>query len=203
MFSFLFSLLSIRCAKQNIARGFTFIELITTLSIVSVLSGIAIPNFSDFIIKMRVDNEISQLFHLLLIARNTAINTHFTVTVCPLDTKNKCIDNWQQSLSAFIDTNANKIYEPNLGERILFVKDKIRANDKLNYGIKRTGVIYSPSGRLAAWGSNGTFRYCPFGHSERNRGIRVATSGRLYVSHDTDHDNKDEDRSNNELKSRH
>ncbi len=183
-------------------RGFTLLELMVSVTIVGVLSAIAIPNFTDFIVKMRVDNEISQLYRLLFIARNTAINTRRTVTVCPLSNLGQCDTDWQKQLSAFIDINANKIYEPNLNERVIKSIAAVRQGEKLHYGLRRNGVIYAPTGRLAGWGSNGTFRYCPKDHLDKTRGIRVATSGRLYVSSDTDHDNKDEDRSGRELRCR-
>jgi len=179
--------------------GFTLVELMITVSITSILIGIAVPNYSSFICKLRVNNEISELNRLLLIARNTAINNRQTVTLCHLDESGKCDTNWHQQLSVFIDTNANKIYEPNLNEYILRVKSKIKTTDKLHYGIGRTGVIYAATGRLAGWGSNGTFRYCPLNYQNFNRGIRVATSGRLYITTDTDHDGKDEDRNGKEL----
>jgi len=179
--------------------GFTLVELMITVSIISILIGIAVPNYSSFICKLRVNNEISELNRLLLIARNTAINNRQTVTLCHLDESGKCDTNWQQQLSVFTDINANKIYEPHLNEYILRVKSKIKITDKLHYGIGRTGVIYAPTGRLAGWGSNGTFRYCPLNHQNFNRGIRVATSGRLYITTDVDHDGKDEDRNGREL----
>ena len=180
--------------------GFTLIELMTTVSLLSILTGIAIPNFSTFIVKVRVDNEISQLYRLLLITRNVAINTQQTVTVCHLNNYSKCDNNWHQELSVFIDSNANKIFEAQLNEKLVQTKTAIKLTDKLHYGIGRNGVIYAPTGRLAGWGSNGTFRYCPLSHPENNRGIRVATSGRLYVSSDIDDDDKDEDRNGKELK---
>jgi len=182
--------------------GFTLIELMASISILGILTGIAIPNFSTFIIKMRVDNEISQLYRLLFISRNLAINSRQTVTLCHLDNALKCDSNWDKELSVFIDTNANKKLDTALNEKVIQIKAPIKLSDKLHYGIGRNGVIYAPTGRLAGWGSNGTFRYCPNHHPENNRGIRVATSGRLYVSSDIDNDDKDEDRNGKELKCR-
>lgn len=179
--------------------GFTLIELMATVSILGILAGIAMPNLSTFIIKIRVDNEISQLYRLLFVTRNLAINTHQTVTLCHLDNASRCTSDWHKELSVFIDSNANKILETQINEKVLQTKAAIKLNDKLHYGIGRNGIIYAPTGRLAGWGNNGTFRYCPKNHSENNRGIRVATSGRLYVSSDTDNDDKDEDRNGNEL----
>ena len=71
-------------------KGLTFIELIIGLAIISILTTIGIPSFIDWLYKTRVDNEISHLNRLLLLARNYAINTGKTVTVCPLDQQKNC-----------------------------------------------------------------------------------------------------------------
>jgi type IV fimbrial biogenesis protein FimT len=184
------------------SKGFTLLELMVSASIISILLSIAIPSFNNFIIEMRVDNEISQLYRLLFIARNAAINNDHNVTVCPLNTSSQCSSNWQQELSVFIDLNENKTYEPNSNEQLLKIKAAIVKTDKLHYGMGRNSIVYAPTGRLSGWGQNGTFRYCPSKHQEKNRGIRVATSGRLYITTDTDNDNIDEDRSGKELKCR-
>ncbi len=181
-------------------RGFTLLELMVSVSILSILIGIAVPNFNHFIVKQRVDNEISLLNRLLFITRNIAINERQMATLCPLGIDNKCTTQWHKSLSIFIDINKNKVFEPALGEYIIFTKQAIRFGDKLHYGKGRNGIIFSPTGRLAAWGSNGTFRYCPHKHEDKNRGIRVAVSGRIYVSGDQNNDGIDEDRSGKPLK---
>jgi prepilin-type N-terminal cleavage/methylation domain-containing protein len=183
-------------------RGFTLIELMVTASILSVLIGIAVPNLTSFLIKMRVDNEIYQLSRLLQITRNTAVNEKKTVTLCPLTSDNNCSSLWQRSLTVFTDTNANKIYEPLLDERIVFSKAAINIDDKLHYGVGRNGIIFSPTGRLAGWGNNGSFRYCPKNHRQNNRGIRVAVSGRIYISADRNNDGEEEFRTTANIRCR-
>ncbi len=180
-------------------RGFTLLELMVSVSILTILVGIALPNFDHLIVKQRVDNEISLLNRLLFITRNIAINEKQTATLCPLNEKNKCTTQWHKSLTVFLDVNANKAYEPASGDVVIFVKPSIKSSDKLHYGLGRNGIIFSPTGRLAGWGSNGTFRYCPLHHEDKNRGIRIAVSGRIYVSADTNKDGIDEDRSGNPL----
>lgn len=180
-------------------KGFTFVELLVSVTLIVILSALAIPSFIDFIVRMRVDNEISTLYRLLSIARNTAINSGQRVTVCPLNLSNNCSTKWHEELTVFIDLNANNRFDASNNETILKVKSATKVGDKLEYGLNRNRVVYAPTGRTTGWGSNGTFKYCPKDHENKSRGIIVATSGRVYASADNDNDGKDENRNNKEI----
>ena len=191
-----------RFTPRRCYSGFTLIELIISISVISILTAIAYPNFNAFLSQMRVDNEISVLHRLLFTARNAAINTALPVTVCPLNELNQCSTQWQNEISVFIDLNNNNTYEPLSDEVLLRTKSAIKHDDKLQYGLWRSRIIYAPTGRTSGWGSNGTFKYCPKGYPEKSRAIRIATSGRLYTSSDIDQDGKDEVRSGGEISCR-
>jgi type IV fimbrial biogenesis protein FimT len=178
-------------------HGFTLVELMVTIAITATLMAIALPNFNSFLVGTRVDNEISHLQRMLLTARNTAINAEQTVTLCPLNASSRCDTNWHNELSVFIDIDGDKTYEPANDERLITVKAQIKNNDKLQYG--QDSIIYTPTGSILGGVSATPFSYCPQGYAEKSRGITVSTSGRSYVTSDTDNDNIDEDRSGNEI----
>ncbi|MEW6982133.1 GspH/FimT family pseudopilin [Colwelliaceae bacterium 6471] len=180
-------------------KGFTLVEFMVAVTILAILSAITIPNFNKFITQMRVDNEISALFQLLLIARNTAINSGTEVTVCPLDEGNRCSTLWQNEISVFIDSNDNKVYDRDSDDRLIKVKNAVNNSDKLQYALGRYRIVYAPTGRTVKWGSNGTLKYCPKNQENESRGIIISTSGRLYASSDKDNDGKDEDRNGKEI----
>ena len=161
-------------------KGFTLVETLVAIAILISLTSIALPSFVDLIIKIRVNNEISSLNRLIFVARNTAININQTVTLCPLDNENTCKNSWHNMLSVFIDSNNNKIFEPEAGETLISVKSAITDKDKLQYGKTRVGLTYAATGHLSGWGQNATFKYCPNGHSNLSRGIVIALSGRVY-----------------------
>lgn len=176
--------------------GTTLIELITTISIVSILTAIAGPNLNDFIVEMRVDNEISRLSRLLLTARNHSINSGQNTILCPLAPNGTCTQNWHQELSVFIDVNGNQQFDSAGNETLITTKSSIKISDTLKYAKSRTKITYQPTGHLFGL-ANGTFRYCPEGHLDKSRGIIIARSGRFYASTDINHDGIDETRSNN------
>jgi type IV fimbrial biogenesis protein FimT len=175
-------------------RGVTLIELMLSVGITSILTTIALPNFSDFIVRLRVDNEISRLSRLLLTARNHAINSQDNVIICPLDDDSNCTSNWHQELSVFIDSNENKVFDSTDNELMIAKKSSINAGDILIYAKNRTAITYQATGHLFGL-SNGTLRYCPKGHEDKSRGIVVARSGRFYATSDINGDGKDETRS--------
>ena len=104
----------------RIKQGFTLVEVIVAIAVVGILSAIALPSMGDFLVKMRVDNEISEMQRLLLTARNIAINTGKNTTVCPLSGKN-CTSNWQNKISVFTNSKYNIPFKNNLHTKKYFV----------------------------------------------------------------------------------
>ncbi|WP_019029373.1 GspH/FimT family pseudopilin [Colwellia piezophila] len=179
-------------------KGITLLELMASVAITSILTVMALPNMNDFVVQMRVNSEISMLQRLLLVARNSAINSGERVIICPLTLSGRCTTDWHKELSVFIDNNNNKTFDAANNERLLVTKSAIKIGDQLIYGKGRVMVAYQPSGHLTGL-SNGTFRYCPLGHEEKSRGIVIARSGRFYASSDIDNDSRDETRMNKEI----
>ncbi|MFB0998918.1 MAG: GspH/FimT family pseudopilin, partial [Colwellia sp.] len=149
--------------KNNVnkVKGFTLIEVLITLSILGIVTAIAMPNISDFIIKTRVDNEISSLHRLILNARNAAVNTGKNVTVCPLS-NNTCAADWTAELTVFTnDTNTladNSVYNndgnennQSADEKTIKVRPAIMDSDTLSYDA--TLIIFSPTGRAVSGGN--------------------------------------------------
>ena len=195
--------ISSKAKKHHKKLGFTIIELMVTIAVAAIVITIAIPSMSDFIVKMRVDNEISQLNRLVLTARNTAISTEQTVTFCPLGENNVCTNNWDNELSVFIDLNGNGTYEPPATipaipappalpipyERILKVKSSTTAGDSITY-LGQSRITFSPTGILASGAS--TFLYCPSSDKALARALVLSISGRTVLSADSDGDGIDE-----------
>ena len=116
------------------SQGLTLLELMVSLSIVSALLIIALPNYQDFIIKMRVDNEIHQLQRLLLVTRNNAINSGSNTILCPLDGGTICNGDWNSELSIFIDLNDNQQFD-SISERLILTKEGIDKGEVEDYSV--------------------------------------------------------------------
>jgi len=165
-----------------------------SVGITSILTTIALPNFNDFIVRLRVDNEISRLGRLLLTARNHAISSQDNVIICPLDNNSNCSSNWHQELSVFVDSNGNQKFDRADNELLIAQKSSIKTGDILSYAKNRTKITYQATGHLFGL-SNGTWSYCPKAHQDKSRAIVIARSGRFYATSDINNDGKDETRS--------
>ncbi len=184
--------------KSNLKTyGFTVIELMVGVAVLGIITAIAMPSLNQFLVSMRVDNEISQIHRLVLSARNSAINMEQNVTVCPLNVANSCTNSWGNELSVFIDLDSDNVYEPLNNEVLLKVKPAIQNNDTLTYaGFNR--ITFAPTGQLAT-ALNSTFIYCPQGFNDLGRAVRLSASGRAFQTSDVDNDGIDEYRNGNEV----
>ncbi|GHE79771.1 GspH/FimT family pseudopilin [Thalassotalea profundi] len=189
--------------RSQLIKGFTLVELIVGMGIVGILLAIGIPGLNEFTIKSRVDSEISEIHRIILTARNTAISTGQYVTICPLSGKNCQTTNWQNTLSVFTNeanTLANaKIFESTLvpaSEFLIKVKNAAKSGETIKS--TKTDIVFAPTGKLASAGPV-MIKYCPQGRADLSRAVEISLSGRAYASEDIDNDNKDEDRSGNEI----
>lgn len=185
--------------KRNYSmhNGFTIVELIIGIAVLGIITAIAMPSLNQFIVNMRIDNEISQIHRLVLSARNSAISMERNVTLCPLNGTNTCTNTWGGELSVFIDLDNDNVYEPANNEALLKVKPAIQNNDTLTYaGFSR--ITFAPTGQLSA-ALNSTFIYCPQGFNDLGRAVLLSASGRAYSTSDVDGDGKDEYRNGNEV----
>lgn len=180
---------------MNKSKGFTLLELMVSVSILMLLVTIGIPSFLNFTIEMKVDREITTLHRMVLQTKNAAVNSNTNVTICPLNNSNTCTSNWHLEITIFSDHNKNKKYEPTQDDTIIQIKEAIDPNDKLEYGKNRTALVFGPSGHLVIWGGNATFKYCPKGHKDKNRGLVISRAGRAYQSVKHKDDGLDRNRS--------
>lgn len=177
--------------KSKPRRGFTITELLIAIAIAGILASVAAPRLSEFIVKSRVDNEISELQRLILSARNTAINSGRYVTICPLNGSN-CGTNWANELSVFTNTDNTLVNNRNYNsanEELIKVKGDATTGDSLTFS--DTIIRFAPTGRVLS-GGNGRISYCPQGYLSFSRGLEISLSGRVYATSDLDDDGKDE-----------
>ncbi len=161
--------------------GFSLIELMVTIAIAGIAVTIAIPSLSSFTLKMRVDNEVSEIQRLLMTTRNAAINSGVQATLCPLAADNTCQNNNNWAGRIGVVTSDGLIKE----------REAINQGDILQFAFNQ--VVYAPSGQLAN-NNIGTWSYCPQPNDEFCRAVILGLSRRTYLSADLNGDGRDQDR---------
>jgi type IV fimbrial biogenesis protein FimT len=144
--------------------GFTLIELVTVVAVVSLLTVAAAPSFSDLVANHRTKNAATDLYVALAKARSEAVKRNASVTVSP----NAGVD-WQSGWK-IVDTNV----VPNV---VLDTRGAV-AGAAIAGG--PASVVYQSSGRIQ--GNAGVvFTITGAAASAPKRCVTASLSGRPYV----------------------
>lgn len=68
--------------KASVVSGFSLMELIIALAVISLLITVALPNYNEFIAKRRADTLKLSLMSALALARNEAVIRGESVLIC-------------------------------------------------------------------------------------------------------------------------
>ncbi|VAX10064.1 Type IV fimbrial biogenesis protein FimT [hydrothermal vent metagenome] len=176
-------------------HGFTLVELMVTLVVITILLTTAIPSFQDVIRDNRTTTHTNNLITALNLARSEAIERGLQVTI---RRKGSTSQNWDGGWDVFADLDADGVLDDD-GDTTLCESGEgedclIRTYDALANGYTlRTGanfadwVAYLPNGY--SQGSSGTadglFRLCDNESGAtgaeliaRSRAIAITISGR-------------------------
>jgi len=162
--------------KRN---GFTLVELLVTLSILALISGMVWPSFKNLTTTLHSDSVKGKWVQLLNFARSSAVMNNSIVTVCPMINSN-CVDDLNQTWSVFTDNNKNKILDSD--ESLLRI---LTPNAKTRFAIFRADRPYfrfKPESSGIYSGSLKGFSICPTGKADKySHHITVNINGRVGV----------------------
>lgn len=158
-------------------QGFSLIELLASISILSILIGYGAPLFQGFVSKSRTIQQSRYLSILIHKARQEAVIRRSSVRFCPLNGQNTCNRNWNAALTMFVDNNNNKRLDQ--GELIIRQVEKV-ANTNMTRNYPRTSIYFRYDG--LAWGYNGSFSHCYEGDQYHYIRIIISATGRIRSS---------------------
>jgi type IV fimbrial biogenesis protein FimT len=100
--------------------GFSLLELIITLLIISLLVSLAMPNFMSRIQDDRLTSQINEFAAALYLTRSEAIKRGVRVTMCKSTNGLACTTagGWEQGWLIFEDNNSNATLD-NIGDLII------------------------------------------------------------------------------------
>lgn len=90
-------------------QGFSLLEVLGTLALLSLLASLGLPAFSHLIRDSRHASEAQQLLGLLQLARAEAQQRNRSVVLCKAGDSSGCRDegDWQQGLLIFVDEDGD------------------------------------------------------------------------------------------------
>jgi type IV fimbrial biogenesis protein FimT len=155
--------------------GFTLAELLTSLSITSVMGLGVIPGMIEIVSNNRITSTTNTFISHLYLTRSEAIKTGHNVIMCPSKLRDQCnkSSEWHHGWIVFVDTNQNLQYDSN--ERLIQVHEATSRVD-IRSGSRRYRVKYRPEG--SSYSSNTTFTFCDERGADSARAIILSPSGR-------------------------
>jgi type IV fimbrial biogenesis protein FimT len=122
------------------STGFTLVELLVVIMIVSILMGIGAPSFKYVTNSNRLSAEVNGLLGDMQLARAEAIKEGVSVTVCASTDQATCSksSDWSRGWIAFVDPNNIGVRDPD--EVILHKQKALHAGDNL---VDTTGTFAS------------------------------------------------------------
>jgi type IV fimbrial biogenesis protein FimT len=149
------------------SRGFTLIEAMITLTIATLLIGVAVPACSAAIESAHATSTKADLVATLTRSITHAAMAGSEVVLCPGDASGcRNSSDWSQGWIAYADTDGNRQRGPN--ETLLQAEPSLAGRVHLRSTPGRVRVVFQPNGGNA--GSNITFTLCD------GRGAAMATT---------------------------
>lgn len=160
---------------RHAAHGLTLVELLVSLTVLSILLGIGIPAFTQFIDGQRLANATTQLQTALMFARTEALKGHVPVMLDNGD------GNWATGWRIYKDLNKDGVLDPD--------EPVSSESSGLPPGVIATGnqpvarfVRYAPSGRSRLLGGApqaGTLTLCHENGEQPIRKLILNFGGRV------------------------
>jgi type IV fimbrial biogenesis protein FimT len=166
--------------------GVTLVELMMTLSMISIVMVLGIPSFQQMMRANRMIAVNNTLFGSLYLSRSHAIKQNVRVTVCKSANGSECAETggWEQGWIVFTDLDSDGVYDTGVEDLLLvqeeLVTDMVMAGDSSvsNY------VSYVPRGNTETVDGDiqgGVITTCTKAGTHPGRSLRITPTGRLEV----------------------
>ena len=183
--------------RRRSSPGFTLIELIVAVTILGILVGLGVPQFTDFLRNSRRAAVLNELVGSLTLARSEAVRRGVLISMCKTVDGSACVsgagDTWAAGWLVFVNTDGDlpPVFDIPDGETDLRVRTEANAPYTLNPSAGVTNSItFRGDGSVVAAGS---FSYCDSRGTPRARAAVVSAVGRVRLSRDTNADGVEED----------
>lgn len=136
--------MGLRSKKDS--AGFTLVEMISVIAIISVLMAIGVPSYRSVTTSSRISTEVNSLLGDLQFTRSQALKQGQPVTACISTTGSTCSSSalWQSGWIVFSDPNANG--KVDAGETVWRVQRALSGGDDLQEPNGLKAVTFNRAG---------------------------------------------------------
>ena len=172
-------------------RGFNLLELLIAISILGVITALAVPSFQSISINSNLSTETNDLVSSLRYARSEAAKQGLNVTVCSANAG-------LTACSGSADWSTGWLVVDS-GGTVLNVREALAADTATEMDIVGgTGAIVFNRNGFSS--SARTIKLCgPENSAQRARGVIVSVDGRVRLATDSNNNSIVEDRSGTDL----
>lgn len=166
--------------KRRYGGGFSLIELMVVLAILSILLAVSLPNFRDMIESNSTNSQAKLFLTTLNLARSEAIKRGGNVAICASDDGADCDeDEWEEGWIVFVDVNGDangQAGSVDAGDVVIRVFDSVGSSNVTTF----TGDLFEYNNLgFSATGGTQTLLICPASDNAANaRSIVIGPSGR-------------------------
>ena len=158
---------------KKTSSGYTLMELIITLAIVSILAAVAVPNMQEFIKNERLTSQINTLISHLMLARSEAVKRNQPVILCTSSDGATCTggdaeDGW----IVYVDVDSSGSLSG--GDELIKVQQALEGDLDLK---NLNTVIYDSRGFSPT--SNATFSLCDDRGVSHAKVLSISRTGRV------------------------
>jgi type IV fimbrial biogenesis protein FimT len=169
--------------KFKTQRGFTLVELMTTLTALAITLSFAVPSFQTVVNNNRRASAVNQLVSTMHVARSEAVTRNLQVTVCPSTDGTSCSTTpWKKGWLAFPDLDGDRTVDVN--EPVISITNEF-SNIDITTTEFPTFFVYRPNGRVMVnnIGQNtGQLTFCDERGADHARVVVVSSSGQPRLS---------------------
>lgn len=156
-------------------RGFTLLELLTTVVVLAILAGLGGPALHSLVLDARRTAGVNAFVGAVQLARSEAVKRNAPVTLCKTIDHRQCADrgdDWSMGWLVFVPRNPLQPTRLDDPEHILIAHQssfdgRISAN--------REAFVFHSGGSRS---TNGTVMFCDTRGAPRARAVIISTTGR-------------------------
>lgn len=173
----------VRIKTHTRIGGFSLVEILVTLLVLTVLITLAAPAFTNILMTNRLATESNTFLSALHLARSEAVKRNVRVVLCISANGAACANSggWHQGWIMFTDVNNNALFDVN--------ETLLRQSQALPVNVMLTGnslvaryISYTPSGAtrlISGFWQVGTLKLCHASLSSSDaRWVIINSTGR-------------------------